>query len=49
MNRYEHILLDSAEVDLDEAFIWYELHKPGLGIAFILEVEKSFYRKINIR
>ncbi len=36
------MLLDEAEGDLDDAFIWYELHKPGLGVSFILEVEKSF-------
>jgi plasmid stabilization system protein ParE len=35
-------ILGEAEGDLDDAFIWYELHKSGLGIAFILEVEKAF-------
>lgn len=36
------MLLDEAEDDLDDAYVWYELHKPGLGVSFILEVEKSF-------
>ena len=43
MKRFRVImLLDAAETDLDDAFIWYELNKPGLGINFIFEVEKSF-------
>ncbi len=43
MNRFQKImLLDSAEIDLDDAFIWYELKKPDLGIAFIFEIDKSF-------
>jgi plasmid stabilization system protein ParE len=42
MRFHKIMLLDSAEIDLDDAFIWYELNKPGLGIVFILEVDKSF-------
>ncbi|MBE0637076.1 MAG: type II toxin-antitoxin system RelE/ParE family toxin [Bacteroidales bacterium] len=44
MSQFEYVLLDSAEDDLDETFIWYELHKQGLGVEFILEVEKTFLR-----
>ncbi|HHN48145.1 MAG TPA: hypothetical protein ENN08_04325 [Bacteroidales bacterium] len=41
MNRFQKImLLDSAEIDLDDAFIWYELNNPGLSIAFIFEIDK---------
>jgi plasmid stabilization system protein ParE len=36
------MLLDEAESDLDDAFIWYELQKPGLGASFILDVDESF-------
>jgi len=42
MRKYELVLMDEAETDLDEAFIWYELQKPGLGIQFIEDVEKVF-------
>ena len=40
--RFELVLLAEAETDLDDAFIWYELQKPGLGIEFITDVEKVF-------
>jgi plasmid stabilization system protein ParE len=42
MKKYEFVLMDEAESDLDEAFIWYELQRPGLGIIFIEDVEKVF-------
>ena len=42
MRKFELVLMDEAESDLDEAFIWYELQKPGLGIEFIEDVEKVF-------
>jgi hypothetical protein len=32
INRFQKIILpDAAEVDLDDAFIWYELNSSGLG------------------
>jgi plasmid stabilization system protein ParE len=40
--RFELVMLAEAETDLDDAFIWYELQKPGLGIEFITDVEKVF-------
>jgi len=42
MKEFELLLMDEAESDLDEAFIWYELQKPGLGSEFITDVEKVF-------
>ena len=36
------ILLEEAESELDEAFIWYETQKIGLGEEFIRHIEKSF-------
>ena len=42
MMRFELVLMAEAESDLDDAFIWYELQKPGLGIEFITDVEKVF-------
>jgi len=42
MRKFELVLMDEAESDLDEAFIWSELQKPGLGIEFITDVEKVF-------
>jgi plasmid stabilization system protein ParE len=38
----EFNISDDAEADMDEAFIWYEMQKPGLGVDFILFVEKGF-------
>jgi hypothetical protein len=40
--RFEIVLLAEAKTDLDDAFIWYKLQKPGLGIEFITDVEKVF-------
>jgi plasmid stabilization system protein ParE len=42
MRKFELVLMDEAESDLDEAFVWYELQKTGLGIEFIEDVEKVF-------
>jgi len=42
MRRYELMIIREAETDLDEAFLWYELRKPGLGQRFILEAESAF-------
>lgn len=42
MMKYELFLMEEAELDIDDAFIWYELQKPGLGKEFIAEVEKVF-------
>lgn len=42
MNNPEIFVSNEAEDDLDEAFIWYEMQKPGLGVDFILLVEDAF-------
>ncbi|KAA5536349.1 type II toxin-antitoxin system RelE/ParE family toxin [Taibaiella lutea] len=39
--HYEIIIADEAELDLLEAFIWYEEQRAGLGKKFISETEKS--------
>jgi toxin ParE1/3/4 len=36
---YSVIILSEAEVDIDNAFIWYELNQIGLG--------KRFYESVN--
>ncbi len=35
-------LSDEAEKDIEEAYIWYENQKNGLGEDLITELEKSF-------
>ena len=39
---YKISLLEEAENELDESFIWYETQKIGLGDEFISHIEKSF-------
>jgi len=39
---YSILLLEDAENDLDEAFIWYENQRIGLGEEFIKYVEIAF-------
>jgi hypothetical protein len=38
---YEVLFLDDAEIDVDEAFIWYESKQIDLGLEFINEVDKA--------
>ena len=40
--NYRIFLLEEAENELDESFIWYETQKIGLGAEFISHIEKSF-------
>jgi hypothetical protein len=40
--EYVVLLLDEAENELDEAFIWYESQKIGLGIEFVDSLNKAF-------
>lgn len=47
MTAYRLFLLEEAEADLDDAYIWYEFQKQGLGIEFIEEIEKAFEYIIN--
>ena len=37
-------LRPEAEVDLEEAASWYEAQQPGLGNAFLDEVQRAFVR-----
>ena len=36
---YDVLILDDAENDIDEAFIWYESKQIGLGIDFISDLK----------
>jgi toxin ParE1/3/4 len=36
------ILIEEAENELDESFIWYESQKIGLGLEFVNHIEKAF-------
>lgn len=40
---YHILILSEAEVDIDNAFIWYELNQIGLGKKFYESVDKSVY------
>ena len=42
MISFEITVLDDAEVDLDESFLWYESQSRGLGEKFIYFVNKAF-------
>jgi toxin ParE1/3/4 len=39
--KYNVLILSDAELDIDEAFVWYELHQIGLGKRFYESVDKS--------
>lgn len=39
--NYRVVILSEAELDIDEAFIWYELAQIGLGKRFFESVDKS--------
>jgi len=47
MIAYQLFLMEEAGTDLDDAFIWYELQKSGLGIEFIEEIDEAFKYIIN--
>jgi len=38
---YDVLILDDAENDIDEAFLWYESKQIGLGIDFISEIDNA--------
>ena len=40
--KFEINVLDEAETDLDDSFLWYESQSPGLGEKFIEFVNKAF-------
>lgn len=39
--NYKIVLLEEAENDLDDAFLWYELQQPNLGKKFIQYIQKG--------
>ena len=41
--NYNVLILSEAELDIDNAFIWYELNQIGLGKRFYESVDKSIY------
>jgi len=38
------VLRNEAQAEFDEAFDWYEAHRPGLGPEFAAEIQKVFDR-----
>ena len=41
--NYHVLILAEAELDIDNAFIWYELNQIGLGKKFYESLDKSVY------
>jgi hypothetical protein len=41
--NYSVVILLEAELDIEEAFIWYELNQIGLGRKFYASVDKSVH------
>lgn len=41
--NFNVLILSEAEIDIDEAFIWYELNQIGLGKRFYESVNKSVH------
>jgi hypothetical protein len=39
--KYNISILSEAELDLDNAYVWYEFHQIGLGNKFYKSIEKS--------
>lgn len=37
------VIRPAAAADLDEAFLWYEAQRPGLGNEFLIAVEQVFH------
>ena len=45
---YEVIILQGAELDIDEAILWYESQQKGLGLRFYsLLLDKLYELKFN--
>lgn len=42
MKKYRIEILEEAEIDIEDAFAWYEFHQTGLGKLFLKELNKSF-------
>ena len=41
--NYNVFILSEAELDIDNAFVWYELNQIGLGERFFASVNKSVH------
>ncbi len=41
--NYKAVILSEAELDIEEAFIWYELNQIRLGKKFYLSINKSIH------
>ena len=41
--NYKVLILSEAELDIDEAFVWYELNQIGLSKRFFESVDKSVH------
>jgi len=41
--NYKIVILTDAELDIDDAFIWYEMNQIGLGMKFYASVDKSIH------
>jgi toxin ParE1/3/4 len=39
--NYNIVILSEAELDIDDAFIWYEMNQIGLGKKFYASLDKS--------
>ena len=46
-NKFTVFISDEAEADIDSGFIWYEIQKKSLGLAFIRNIKNSI-NKIRI-
>lgn len=46
MSKYKLIIQKSAQLDLDEAFIWYEEKRVDLGFRFIDDFENTITKII---
>ena len=46
--KYNILILTEAEIDIENAFIWYELNQIGLGKKFFESVNKSIHFKRSI-
>ena len=41
--NYKSVILTDAELDIDDAFMWYEMNQIGLGTKFYASVDKSIH------
>ena len=44
---YTILIEELAEKDIDEAFLWFELQKEGLGFEFIESISETFEKIMN--